>query len=127
MEHTEGLGRLAQVWVDGELLRVCDNLSSDRRRCPPGLLDACRFVYTCEAGTDWSAARRMNPGRKQQLEPLQRWSYVGYGRVVAIMPVLVDFGSLVMEDGTWTTDESLIGQYVAVQIDRLDITRENNE
>jgi len=122
MEHTEGLGRLAEVWVEGELLRVCDNLSSAARRHPPGLVGECRFVYTCEAGTDWAEARRLNPGRKQRLEPLQRWSYIGYGRVTAIMPVVVDFGILTMEDASWTTDESLVGQYVAVPIDRLDIT-----
>jgi len=121
MEQTDGLGRLAEVWVDGELLRVCDNLSTSARRCPPGVIEACRFVYTSEAGTDWAEARRLNPGRKQRLEALQRWSYVGFGRVVAIMPVMVDFGLLTMEDASWTTDESLIGEYVAVQIDRLDV------
>lgn len=127
MEQTEGLGRQAEVWVDGELLRVCDDISTPQHRCPPGVLEDVRFVYSCDSGTNWREARRLNPGRKQLLEPLKRWSYIGYGRVTQIMPVVVDFGLLVMEDSSWTTDESLIGQYVAIQIDRLEITRPGSD
>ena len=31
MEQTEGLGRLAEVWVDGMLLEVCDSVSTAER------------------------------------------------------------------------------------------------
>jgi len=64
MEHTEGLGREAQVWV---------------------------------AGT----------------------------RVTQVMPVTVDFGLLQMEDANWTTDEGLVGTFVRIPIDRLEITLAN--
>lgn len=127
MEHTQGYGRQAEVWVDGELLCVCDNISTDDRRCAPGILDNVRFLYHSDTGTPWSDARQQNPGRKQLLEPIKRWSYTGYGRVLQIQPVVVDFGLLVMEDNSWTTDESLIGKYVAVQIDRLEIAHPKSE
>jgi hypothetical protein len=52
---------------------------------------------------------------------VRKWAYVGLGRVVAIMPVLIDFGVLTMEDANWTNDESLVGRYVRVPIDRLEI------
>ncbi len=40
---------------------------------------------------------------------------------VSIMPVVVDFGLLQMEDANWTTDETLVGKCVCIQIDRLEI------
>jgi len=127
MEHTQGLGRQAEVWLDGELLCVCDNISTADHRCTPGILENVCFIYSCDTGTAWGDARRLNPGRKQLLEPIKRWSYMGYGRVLQIQPVVVDFGVLVMEDSSWTTDETLVGQFVAIQIDRLEIARPKSE
>jgi hypothetical protein len=121
MEHTEGLGRLAEVWADGHLLAVCDGVSERGRRCPPGVLERVEFTYTTDEAFTWAQAGRGNPGKRRTLEPVCRWSYVGYGRVVSIMPVVIDFGLLVMEDAHWTTDERLVGAFVRVPIDRLDL------
>ena len=38
------------------------------------------------------------------------------------MPVVIDFGLLKMEDANWTGDERLIGRYVRVAIDRLEVS-----
>jgi len=121
MEHTEGLGRVAEVWVKGNLLTVCDGVSSAERRCPPGLTDNVKFIYVNEAGFNWDDAVRGNPSRRRILEPVRKWAYVGYGQVVAVMPVVVEFGLLRMEDANWTSDESLVGKYVRIPIDRLEI------
>ena len=123
MEHTEGLGRTAQVWVDGQLLTVCDSLSTRAERCEPGPLENVRFSYPSLEGFSWDRAARGNPSGKTRLDPVRKWSYVGYGKVVAIMPTTIDFGLLTMEDPNWTTDEKLIGRYVKVVIDRLEISR----
>ena len=123
MEITEGLGREAEVWVDGNLLTVCDGISPSGTLCPPGVLEDVRFSYMTEAGFSWDAAARGNPSRKKLLEPVRRWAYAGFGRVLQVMPVVSDFGVLTMEDANWTTDESLVGRYVRIPLDRLELTR----
>ncbi len=122
MEHTNGLGKEAKVWVSGNLLTVCDGVSPDEGRCPPGEMESVKFSYMNVAGFSWDDAIRGNPSRRNQLEPTGRWSYVGYGKVLSVMPVLVDFGLLQMEDANWTTDEQLVGKYVRIPIDRLEIS-----
>jgi hypothetical protein len=121
MEHTEGRGGPADVWVDGTLLRACDYLSPPDRRTPPGPLEEVTFRYVNDAGTDWHRAVRENPHKRITLEPVSGTAYVGWGRVQSVMPVVVHFGLLVMPDPTWSTDESLVGQFVRIEMDRLEL------
>ena len=121
METTEGLGRAAEVWVNGHLLRVCDGVSRPGRRCPPGLLEGVKLAFATAEAISWEQAARANPSRKMMLEPVRGWSYVGYGRVVSIMPSVVDFDLATMECPQWTTDRGLIGRYVRIPIDRLEL------
>jgi hypothetical protein len=123
MEHTEGLGRLAEVWVDGTALLVCDGVSPPGRRTPPGVLEDVEFAYMTAEGFSWDRAAGANRSKRKQLDHVRRWSYVGYGQVVSIMPVVVDFGLLTMEDANWSSDEGLTGRFVAIPIDRLEIRR----
>lgn len=121
MEHTEGVAKRAEVWLAGRLLTVCDGVSSAGRRCEPGELKNVGFHYVNEGGVNWDEAAAGNPSWRQSLEHVRDWSYEGFGRVVSIMPVVIDFGLLRMEDANWTTDESLIGRYVRIPIGRLEI------
>jgi len=121
MEHTEGLGRAAEVWLGGNLLCVCDGVSGPGAPRPPGEMPPVKFSYMSEAGFTWAQALRGNPSERRALEPVHRWSYVGFGQVVQIMPVVVDFGLLRMEDANWTSDEALVGKFVRIPIDRLEI------
>ena len=123
MEHTDGLGREAQVWVGADLLTVCDSISTADAPTAPGMLDDVTFSYASMEGFSWSDAVGGNRGRRTLLDPVSRWAYVGYGRIVTVSPtVTVDFGVLQMEDANWTNDESLVGQFVRIPIDRLEIT-----
>ena len=122
MEHTHGLGREAQVWVDGDLLTVCDSISSADAPCLPGVLADVAFSYASMEGFSWDRAVRGNRGKRMLLEPVRRWTYTGYGRVLSVAPaVLIDFGLVRMEDANWTSDESLVDQFVKIPIDRLEI------
>ena len=121
MEQTHGLGRQAEVWVDGHLLTVCDGVSRAGRRCPPGVLEAVKFTYVSDEGASWADALGGNPGCKKRLDPVRGWSYTGYGQIVSVMPVVIDFGLLQMEDANWATDEGFVGRFVKIPIDRLDI------
>ena len=121
MEHTAGLGKLAEVWAGARLLTVCDGVSAPDRPRSPGVLENVEFRYATMSGFSWPEAVGGNPDRKKDLTPVRRWSYVGYGQILSVMPVVIDFGLLRMEDANWTTDDGLVGEYVRVPIDRLEI------
>ena len=121
MEHTQGLGRRAEVWVDGTLLVVSDGISRAGRKCGPGELTSVKFSYVSPGGFTWDQAASGNPGERRSLDRVEGWSYVGYGRIISVMPVVIDFGLLAMEDPNWSSDEGLVGRYVCIPIDRLDI------
>ena len=122
MEHTEGLGRAASVWLGGDLLTVCDAISTPGNPCPPGPLADVKFSYMAvDEGFSWDLAVRANASQKQRIEHVGRFSYTGYGQVVQVMPVVIDFGPVSMEDPNWTTDEALVGKYVRIDIDRLEV------
>lgn len=121
MEHTQGRGRQAEVLVDGRSLTVCDHVSPSGERMRPGVLEGVRFGYVAMDELSWDSAIAGNPSRRRQIDAVRAWSYVGYGRVVDIMPVVIDFGLFTMEDPNWSSDRRLIGRYVRVHIDRLDI------
>jgi hypothetical protein len=127
METTRGLGKEAQVWVDGVLLTVCDNVSPRGGRCPAGVVEDARFNYVTNEAFAWADAIAGNKGCRKRLDPVRGWSYAGLGQVVSVMPVVIDFGLLEMEDANWTTDGGLIGKYVSVAIDRLEIARAGEE
>ncbi|MFP4105301.1 MAG: hypothetical protein ACLFVU_04335 [Phycisphaerae bacterium] len=121
MEYTEGFGKKAEVWVGGDLLTVCDNISPKGTRTPPGPLEDVAFSYVTHEAFTWEEAVKANPMHKRLIEPVRDWSYVGFGRILQVQPVLIDFGILQMEDSNWTTDEDLVGAYVGVNLDRLEI------
>ncbi|MGB2823359.1 MAG: hypothetical protein WBF17_20420 [Phycisphaerae bacterium] len=123
LESTDGPGRTAEVWVDGTLFVVMDEYSRAGDVPSPGLLSDVKFTYMTEEGLSWDQAIRGNRTGRRLIEQVRGWRYVGYGRVVQIMPVAIDFGLLTMEDANWTNDEDLIGRFVRVPIDRLSITR----
>ena len=121
MEHTEGFARKAEVLLGDESLMVCDGVSTPEHRCVPGVIENVKFSYPSLEGFEWSQAVRDNPSDKVRLEHVRGWSYVGFGRVVSIMPVTIDFGMLELEDPNWSDDKNLAGKYVKVSIDRLDL------
>ena len=123
LESTEGFARTAEVWVDGTLLVVMDEVSSPGEPLPPGPLNDVTFTYMTEEGFSWDQAVGDNRAKRRLIEPVRSWRYVGYGRVVQIMPVTIDFGLLTMTDANWTTDEDLVGRFVRIAIDRLSIIR----
>ena len=125
MEHTEGLGKQAEVWVDGALLTVCDGISTADKPVPPGLVEDVRFRYNTDECVSWDRAIADNPSRRVALERVKKWSYTGFGRVEQVLPVIIHFGTLRMEDPNWSTDENLIGKFVRVGIDRLEIVHDD--
>ncbi len=127
LEYTQGLGKQAEVWVDGALLTVCDGISTADQRCEPGLVEDVKFRYNTDECVSWEQAIADNPSRRVALEQLKKWSYAGFGRVEQVLPVVIHFGTLRMEDPNWSTDENLIGKFVRVGIDRLEIIHDDGD
>jgi hypothetical protein len=127
MEHTDGFARRAEILLGDESLIVCDGVSSPEARCVPGLIENVKFSYPSLEGFQWSSAIRDNPSNKVRLEHVRGWSYIGFGRVVSIMPVTIDFGMLELEDPNWSDDKNLAGKYVKVSIDRLDLSLDDGK
>ena len=121
MEHTEGFARKAEVLLDNESLIVCDGVSTPEMRCGPGVIGNVKFSYPSLEGFQWSQAIKDNPSNRVRLEHIRGWSYMGFGRVLSIMPVTIDYGMIQLEDPNWSDDEALAGKYVKVMIDRLDL------
>ena len=122
LETTEGFGGQAEVWVDGALLTVRDGVSRPDDRLSPGVLEDVHFSYTTDEALSWDDAAKANTGHFRRLDPVRGWSYVGFGRVVSIRPVEIDFGLLQMEDANWSNDAGLVGRYVKVLITRLEMS-----
>ena len=122
MEHTEGFARKAEILLDNESLIVCDSVSTPELRCIPGVIENAKFSYPSLEGFEWPQAVRDNPSSRVSLDQVSGWSYTGFGRVMSIMPVVIDFGVLELESPNWCDDERLTGRYVKVSIDRLDLS-----
>ncbi len=127
LESTDGPGRQAEVWVGGSLLVVMDEYTRPGEPTAPGPLPDAKFVYMTEEAFSWDEAIAGNRSERRLLEPVRSWRYAGFGRVVQIMPVVIDFGLMCMEDANWTNDEKLVGRFVCVPIDRLSLTHHESD
>ena len=120
--ETDGLGMEARVRVDGVELVVMDDFTF----LPSDAIDLehPEFGYLEDDSRDstWEAMFSGNPQREKRLKRLQGWEYDGFGQVVSIKPVVVDFGVLELEIGDFTNDERCVGQWIKVPIARLDLT-----
>jgi hypothetical protein len=73
---------------------------------------------------EWTAIFSENKEGRQKLEPaLEYCSYYAYGKIIALNPIVADFGDLKLSIGDWTHDEKVIGEFIYWKIRRLDITR----
>ena len=71
---------------------------------------------------DWKVIFSENREYKKTLEATnQDWSYLAYGQILSINPVITDFGDLILEVGNWTNDERVIGEFIYWKIERLDV------
>jgi hypothetical protein len=70
----------------------------------------------------WEDIFNGNKDKQKKLVKSNRdWSYEGYGQIISINPIVVDFGDLELELGEWTHDERVVGEYIYWKIDRLDL------
>ncbi len=72
----------------------------------------------------WEATFSENKEQKLLLEPApEKCAYYAYGKILALNPIMANFGDIKLSIGDWTHDERVIGEYIYWKIDRLDIRR----
>ncbi|MDW6005325.1 hypothetical protein [Vibrio mangrovi] len=62
-----------------------------------------------------------NPDCIEELSCTGGWSYKAYGFIKSVDPVVVSCGSVQINEPFEISDESLIGEYIAFNIVRLDV------
>jgi hypothetical protein len=116
---TEGRAGEAEIAVDGQHLFVVDGVSTVEQTAEPGPVGGARFeVILVEPGS-WEQAVSGNPGREKKLEHQWGWRYLGYGRIIAIDPVRIDLGVLVLGLDLPVDTPERLGEYAVIAIDRI--------
>lgn len=123
--RTEGYGLEADITLDGVPLTVMDAFSPPLAPLPPGPIEHARFSANEFSAQTWEEIFSGNPHGERSLKRIRGWSYWGYGLIIAVNPMVVDFGILQLEAGPRTHDERCVGASVRVLIDRLDLTVES--
>lgn len=122
--ETNGYALDAKVEVESQVLIVMDDISNPGGKHPLGLVRDVEIGYLTVNPNDWEATFSGNPDHLKTLLHCERWNYLGYGQIVKINPVMIDFGIFTLQyDDLRTSDERCVGEYVVVKIDRLSISK----
>ncbi len=76
---------------------------------------------------EWETIFSENPTRKKTIEYERgECSYLAYGQILSLNPVIADFGDIILEIGEWTHDDRVRGEFIFWKIDRLDVSEIKN-
>jgi hypothetical protein len=120
---TMGYALEAEISFRGIRLCVMDDFSDIDDPAHPGPLDDVSLTADEINALEWEEAFQGNPNREKKLVQVMGFHYRGLGQIVSINPTVVDLGVAFFELGPRTNDERCIGEFVAVNIDRLGLTR----
>src|SRR5262245_43370263 len=116
--RTEGFALAADVEIDSHRLVVMDQFSPLGERAAAGqLLQNARLSADVFDLPSWEQMSSGNPERRKCLVHLTGWSYLGYGQVVRVNPMVVDFGMARLDVGPPIRDERWTGEFVKIKID----------
>ena len=78
-------------------------------------------LCSLDQGINWKA--QIAKEKEISLKYAGDWSYAGYGKVVSVHPVILDFGEFQIDSGDWSNDQALLGEIIFLKIDKLDIIK----
>ena len=118
---TSGKYLEAIIEIEGQKYCVMDNITVfENKKISVGDKFDCELSAFTLNDESWESLFSSNRVRKKGLEQIDGWQYRAYGKIMAINPVKVDCGLLVVEDVIFTNDKNVIGEYIAFTISRLD-------
>jgi len=122
--ETNGYALDAKVEIKGQVFIVMDDISYPGKNHTLGPVRNVEIGYLTVDPYAWNATFSGNPDHLKTLSHSDNWNYLGYGQILTINPVLIDFGIFTLEyDDLKTNDERCVGEYVVVKIDRLSISK----
>jgi hypothetical protein len=121
---TDGPWLEATVDTEHGTFIAMDCISCDERAVPaPGEEFEAELDATILSEPTWDEVFGGNPEKAVGLVREAGWRYIGYGRVESIRPTLIDCSILKIRGAIPTNDDRVIGLYVRVPIDRLELYR----
>jgi hypothetical protein len=117
--ETHGYALEAEIEVNGVRLTVMDRISTVERAAEPGPVADPSFDVVIREPRSWEQAFSGNPDREKKLERQWGWRYLGYGPILAVDPVRVDLGVLVLALDFSVEGPRRAGEWVAIAIDRI--------
>ena len=125
LKRTEGYGQTADIEVDGQALAVVDRVSRSDRAAAPGPIDDPLFEVVALEFRSWERAFEDNVAREKKLLHQWGWRYLGFGEIVSIEPdeLSVDLGVLTLKLRFEGADPGWLGEYVAISIERIVLSR----
>lgn len=92
----------------------------------PGELIEVEFNHI-EGNVSWEERFNKNNKKEKKLTHAGNWSYDGFGHIISINPVMVDFGDIKLDLGYFTHDPRVVGEYIYERIERLNIFKKENK
>ena len=125
--RTEGYGQTAEIEVDGQPLSVVDRVSQSNRPAESGLIEDAAFEVVALEFRSWERAFEDNIASEKKLHHQWGWRYLGFGEIVGVEPdaVRIDLGLLTLSLRFEGADPDWLGEYVAVPIERIVLSRQS--
>jgi hypothetical protein len=117
--ETQGYALEAIIEIDNRQLHVMDDMSPPGGSADPGSEFDIELSPLCLGEEGWDQVFCGNPDKKMDIERLEGWEYIAFGKIIQLNPVVIDCGILTLENEIHTHDERCMGEYVAMKITRL--------
>ncbi len=129
LKRTEGYALTAEIEVDGQPLSVVDRVSTSDCDAETGPVEDPHFEVVTLEFRSWERAFEDNAANEKRLHHQWGWRYLGFGQIVSIEPdaVAIDLGVLSLSLRFEGADPGWLGEYVAIPIERIALSREGSE
>lgn len=82
------------------------------------------FVTFCSLDhpLEWDIIFSGNKNHQKLIEPDSGYcSFIAYGQILSINPIVADFGDFILDLGEWTNDFRVVGEFIYWKINRLNV------
>ena len=114
-------GLEAIIEIENIAIEAMDCIGYSRHVSPGDELEVDLTIGLANDNESWDEIFSGNSCCLKKLERLENWSYLAFGEIISIDPMIVDCGIAKFDGVIDTHDPGCIGEFVAFTIDRLDV------